>query len=165
MFWKTRHTVPKYSIDLEHVGSTRSSKRNTPTVFLVQGSTLTHDRPTLSACCSVRSGWTHQIQARLVILISCQHSSFINSFVYDCKLTFSLVERMIVLEDCLLFYHIRYGCACVTSPGNPAWVVPVFSLSLHWKQESLILGSQLLHECRYTKMRPKNTNFLLLQKT
>ena len=54
----------------------------------LQGSTLTHDRPTLSACCSVRSGWTRQIQARLVVLISYQHSSFINLFVYDCKLTF-----------------------------------------------------------------------------
>ena len=86
----------------------------------IQGSTLTHDRPTLSACCSVRSGWTRQIQAQLLLLISYQHLSFINSIVYDCKLTFSLVERMIVLDDCLLFYHIRYERACVTSPGNPA---------------------------------------------
>ena len=95
-----------------------------------QGLTLTHDRPTLSACCSVRSGWTRQIQAQMVVLISYQHSSFINSFVYDCKLTFLLVERMTVLDYCLLFYHICYGRACVTSPGNPAWLVPVFSLSL-----------------------------------
>ena len=80
-----------------------------------QGSTLTHDRPTLSACCSVRSGWTRQIQARLVVLIPYQHS-----FIYDCKLTFSLVERMIGLDDCLLFYHIRNRSVCVTSPGNPA---------------------------------------------
>ena len=84
-------------------------------LYPFQGSTLTHDRPTLSACCSVRSGWTHQIQARLVVLISYQHS-----LVYDCKLTFSLFERMIDLDDCLLFYHIRYRSACVTSPGNPA---------------------------------------------
>ena len=85
-----------------------------------RGSTLTQDRPTLSACCSVRSGWTRQIQARLVVLLSNQHSSFINSFIYDCKLSFLLVVRMVVLNDCLLFYHIRYGRACITSPGNPA---------------------------------------------
>ena len=30
MFSRTRHTAPKYSIDLEHVRSTRSSERNTP---------------------------------------------------------------------------------------------------------------------------------------
>ena len=27
---RTQHTVPKYSIDLEHIQSTRSSERNTP---------------------------------------------------------------------------------------------------------------------------------------
>ena len=62
----------------------------------MQGLTLTNDRLILSACYSVRLGWTRQIQARLVILISNQHLSCINSFAYDCKLTFSLVERMIV---------------------------------------------------------------------
>ena len=42
-----------------------------------------------------------------------QHSSFINSFVYDCKLTFSLVERMVVLDYCFylpypLWTHMCY---------------------------------------------------------
>ena len=85
--------------------------------------------PTYFVCLLLGLVWLDQSDtSQTVVLISNQHLSFINSFVYDCKLTFSLFERMIVLNDCLLFYHICYGRACVTSLGNPVLLVLIFSL-------------------------------------